>query len=153
MTGGMQKPHFKPKADDVKAVMLDLAANGKFDVIEMLFRGGTTTIPQGGGGVATELQCKLNGFPLEDFIKSASQYCTPNLVEQLLHRDVAPDGPPGNPPEAAWTVGRDDILAVLIRNGANLSGLMRKLFGQTTSPDNMLHGAVKIAVHTGEITW
>ena len=141
--------HFCPGADDVKVVVLEMTKSKRFDVVDMLFLGGTSTIPRENGGFATAAPCKIPKFPLAKFIKSRSKYCTTDLLEQLLCCGVLPSGPPGNPPVQAWEAGRDDLLALLIRNNADLSDLQTKLF-RPPRPDNMLHGALKLALKKGE---
>ena len=153
-TGGTQKLHFNPKPEDVKAVVQKFAAEGKFGIIAMLFLGGTSTIPKGSGGFATACRCKFPEFPLAEFIatQSPAQYSRSDLLKQLLRCGASPDGPShrDNPSWNAWKTEQDDLLAILIKNGASLSGLMTNLFSHI-SPDNMLHGAVKNAILTGEI--
>jgi hypothetical protein len=64
---------------------------------------------------------------------------------------VTVDGPPNyeDPSWSAWSTGQDNLLAILIENGASLSKLMTRLFCHL--PDNLLHGAVKNAIETGKL--
>ena len=142
---GLQKLQFSPNGEDIKAVVLQFEASRQFDVVESLFLGGTSTMPRGSGGFATVAQCQIPEFPLAAFISQRSEHCSCDLVKQLLRCGVPPNGPPGDPPKAAWDIGRDDLVALLLKNGASMDHWYEM------RSDNMLHGAVKSAFASGEI--